>query len=309
MLLLYPGNLYAIKHLVYVVFANLSQAELDYTRVEQAIAYIAGRFTEHPTLDEIAAHVHLSPFHFTRLFTRWAGTSPQRFLRFLTKEYAKQVLAASGDLLEATYQAGLSGTSRLHDLFVTYEAMTPAQYRAQAAGLVIRYGFHATPFGECLLSLTDRGICGLTFQPASERAAALAHLAETWPGATLQANEAETAAVISQLFAPPAAARPPITVLLKGTNFQIKVWEALLRLPAGACVSYKSIAAAIGQPGASQAVGNALGANAIGYLIPCHRVIQEHGGPGGYRWGKARKQALLGWEAARTEQARAIANA
>lgn len=290
-------------------FSQTSQAELDYARVEQAIAYIDAHFTEHPTLDEIAAHVCLSPFHFNRLFTRWAGTSPQRFLRFLTKEYAKQVLAESGDLLDATYQAGLSGTSRLHDLFVSYEAMTPAQYRAQAAGLIIRYGFHATPFGECLLSLTDRGICGLTFQPASEREAALAQLAETWPGATLQANAAETALVIPQLFAAEGGAGQPVAVLLKGTNFQIKVWEALLRLPAGACASYKGIATAIGQPGASQAVGNALGVNNIGYLIPCHRVIQEHGGPGGYRWGRARKQAMLGWEATRAEQAHSVARA
>lgn len=283
-----------------------SQSELDYTRVEQAISYIADRFKEHPTLEEVAAHVHLSPFHFDRLFTRWAGISPQRFMRFLTKEYARQVLAESGNLLDATYQAGLSGTSRLHDLFVTYEAMTPAQYREQAAGLIIRYGFHDTPFGECLLSLTDRGICGLTFQPTAEREAALAQLAATWPGATLLAQESETALVVSQLFAPTDPNGLPLTLLLKGTNFQIKVWEALLRIPAGKYASYKSVAAAIGQPGASQAVGNAVGANAIGYLIPCHRVIQEHGGPGGYRWGRARKQALLGWEASRAEQERVM---
>ncbi|WP_046244667.1 bifunctional transcriptional activator/DNA repair enzyme AdaA [Hymenobacter terrenus] len=282
---------------------HTSQAALDYARVEQAIEYIAARFTEHPNLEEIAAHVHLSPFHFNRLFTRWAGTSPQRFLRFLTKEYAKQVLTESGDVLAATYQAGLSGTSRLHDLFVAYEAMTPAEYRAQAAGLVIRYGFHPTPFGEALLSLTDRGICGLTFQTVAERPAALAQLHVTWPGATLHANEAETAVVAAQLFAlAPTSAGKPMPLLLKGTNFQIKVWEALLRIPAGARVSYRDIAAAIAHPGASQAVGGAVGANAIGYLIPCHRVIQQNGGPGGYRWGNARKQALLGWEAVRAEQ-------
>ncbi|MBX0288906.1 methylated-DNA--[protein]-cysteine S-methyltransferase [Hymenobacter sp. HSC-4F20] len=277
-----------------------SQAELDYARVEQAIEYIATHFTEQPSLDDIAAHVHLSPFHFTRLFTRWAGTSPQRFLRFLTKEYAKQVLRESGNVLAATYQAGLSGTSRLHDLFVTYEAMTPAEYRTQAAGLLIRYGFHPTPFGECLLSLTDRGICGLTFQPSSERAAALSQLQATWPGAVLQPNETETATIVEQLFGSASlGVVKPLPLLLKGTNFQIKVWEALLRIPAGAVVSYRHLATAIGQPGASQAVGGAIGANGIGYLIPCHRVIQQHGGPGGYRWGSARKQALLGWEAAR----------
>lgn len=276
-----------------------SQAQLDYARVEQAIEYIAARFTQRPTLEAIAAHVHLSPFHFNRLFTRWAGTSPQRFLRFLTKEYAKQVLAESGDVLTATYQAGLSGTSRLHDLFVAYEAMTPAEYRAQAAGLVIRFGFHPTPFGECLLSLTDRGICGLSFQPVAARDFALAQLRVAWPDAALHASEAETSAVAAQLFGPPAGGRSNVSLLLKGTNFQIKVWEALLRIPAGTRVSYRDLAATIGQPGASQAVGSAVGANTIGYLIPCHRVIQQNGGPGGYRWGVARKQALLGWEAAR----------
>ncbi|UPL47882.1 bifunctional transcriptional activator/DNA repair enzyme AdaA [Hymenobacter sublimis] len=281
---------------------QLTQAELDYARVEQAIGYIAAHFTAQPSLHDIAAHVHLSPFHFNRLFTRWAGTSPQRFLRFLTKEYARQVLLESGDMLAATYQAGLSGSSRLHDLFVTYEAMTPAEYRAQAAGLVIRYGFHPTPFGECLLSLTERGICGLTFQSATERETALTQLRTTWPGATLLADEPETAAVAASLFQVPGpTAARPLPLLLKGTNFQIKVWEALLRIPAGAVVSYRHIAAALGQPGASQAVGGAVGANLIGYLIPCHRVIQQHGGPGGYRWGSARKQALLAWEAARSE--------
>ncbi|QNH63486.1 bifunctional transcriptional activator/DNA repair enzyme AdaA [Hymenobacter sediminicola] len=283
-----------------------SQAELDYARVEQAIEYIAAHFMEQPALEDIASHVHLSPFHFNRLFTRWAGTSPQRFLRFLTKEYARQILADSGSVLDAAYQAGLSGAGRLHDLFVTYEAMTPAEYRGQAAGLVIRYGFHPTRFGECLLSLTDRGICGLTFQPAADWEAALNQLRAAWPGATLQSDSAETGSVAAQLFAAEQVRNKPLPLLLKGTNFQIKVWEALLRIPAGALVSYRDVAAAIGQPGASQAVGGAVGANHIGYLIPCHRVIQQHGGPGGYRWGSARKQALLGWEATRTEHMQSV---
>ncbi|WP_151085727.1 bifunctional transcriptional activator/DNA repair enzyme AdaA [Hymenobacter baengnokdamensis] len=276
-----------------------TQASLDYTRVEQAISFIAGHVAQQPSLEEIAAHVHLSPFHFNRLFTRWAGISPQRFLRFLTKEYARQVLAESGNVLAATHQAGLSGPSRLHDLFVTYEAMTPAEYRAQAAGLFIAYGFHPTPFGECLLSLTDRGICGLTFQAEAEQGAALTQLRAAWPGAILVPDATRTAAVAARLFATKVdPAGPPVPLLLKGTNFQVKVWEALLRIPAGAVVSYREVAAAIGQPGASQAVGGAVGANSIAYLIPCHRVIQQHGGPGGYRWGSARKQALLAREAA-----------
>ncbi|UOQ65868.1 bifunctional transcriptional activator/DNA repair enzyme AdaA [Hymenobacter volaticus] len=278
-----------------------SQVALDYARVEQAIAFIAANYTQHPTLEDIAAHVHVSPFHFNRLFTRWAGISPQRFVRFLTKEYAKQVLAESGSVLDATYQAGLSGSSRLHDLFVTYEAMTPGEYKEQASGMHIVYGFHATLFGECLLSLTERGICGLTFHDARERDATLAQLRAAWPEATLTPDFARTEAVAAQLFSGAADATKPFNLLIKGTNFQIKVWEALLRIPSGAMVSYQDIATALGQPRASQAVGGAVGANAIGYLIPCHRVIQQHGGPGGYRWGVARKQALLGWEATRVE--------
>ncbi|UOG74497.1 methylated-DNA--[protein]-cysteine S-methyltransferase [Hymenobacter tibetensis] len=279
----------------------LSQSGLDYARVEQAIAFIAKHHTQQPTLEDIAAHVHISPFHFSRLFTRWAGTSPQRFMRFLTKEYAKQMLFESDDLLAATYQTGLSSPSRLHDLFVTYEAMTPTEYKSQAAGMVVYYGFHPTPFGECLLSLTDRGICGLSFQAASEQEAALQQLYAAWPAATLQRNDAKTGETVALLFHQTSSSNKPFNLLLKGTNFQIKVWEALLRIPSGALVSYRNVAAAIGQPSASQAVGGAIGANAIGYLIPCHRVIQQHGGPGGYRWGNVRKQALVGWEAARRE--------
>lgn len=275
-----------------------SQAALDYARIEQAIAFIAGRFTDRPSLPEIAAQVHLSPFHFERMFSRWAGTSPQRFLRFLTKEYAKQVLLETGDVLTATDAAGLSAPSRLHDLFVTYEAMTPAEYRSQGARLRIRYGWVPTPFGEALLALTERGICALSFPAAGEQAAALAALRETWSRATLVEDAAGVAAVAARLFAPDPHGPAP-HLLLKGTNFQIKVWEALLRIPPGRLVSYGTVAAALGQPGAGQAVGSAVGANNIGYLIPCHRVIQQHGGLGGYRWGTARKQALLGWEAAR----------
>lgn len=275
-----------------------SQSALDYARIEQAIQFIANHFTDRPTLAAMADHVHLSPFHFDRMFTRWAGISPQRFLRFLTKEYAKQVLIESGDVLTATDAAGLSSTSRLYDLFVTYEAMTPAEYRALGTGLLIRYGFAPTPFGECLLGRTERGICFLNFQPVAERATALAQLQATWDRAVLVPDELGTAAVVAQLFTPAAGGGSAPHLLLKGTNFQIKVWEALLRIPPGRLVSYRDVAAAIGQPGAGQAVGGAVGANNIGYLIPCHRVIQQHGGLGGYRWGTPRKQVLLGWEAA-----------
>lgn len=275
-----------------------AQAALDYARVEQAIAFIETHFLTQPSLEELAAHVHLSKFHFDRLFTRWAGISPQRFVRYLTKEYAKQLLDESGDVLAAAYQAGLSGPGRLHDLFVTYEAMTPAEYKKRGVGLAIAYGFHLTPFGKCLLSVTGRGVCGLTFPAAGDRAAAVAQLWADWRGAELREDPPATAAVAAQLFAPTTEPRPVVPLLLKGTNFQVKVWEALLQIPTGQVVSYQQVAAAIGQPGAGQAVGGAVGANPVGYLIPCHRVIQKTGALGGYCWGSGRKQALLGWEAA-----------
>ena len=251
-------------------------------------------------MKEIADSVHLSEYHFERLFSRWAGTSPQRFVRFLTKEYAKELLGQSKDLLEVTYAAGLSSPGRLHDLMVTYEAVSPGEYKKQGAGLDISYGFHPTPFGECLLSATQRGVCGLSFQAAAEGETALQRLRATWPGANLRTNAALTSSLVERIFfALPT--NKPLPLLLKGTNFQVKVWEALLRIPAGQVTSYDGMAATIGHPKACQAVGNAVGSNPIGYLIPCHRVIQKTGALGGYRWGTERKRAVLAWEAARVQ--------
>ncbi|MBC7920867.1 MAG: bifunctional helix-turn-helix domain-containing protein/methylated-DNA--[protein]-cysteine S-methyltransferase [Ferruginibacter sp.] len=281
---------------------NPVQATLDYERIQGAIHYIAQNFTRQPGLKEIADSVHLSEYHFERLFSRWAGTSPQRFVRFLTKEYAKELLGQSKDLLEVTYAAGLSSPGRLHDLFVTYEAMSPGEYKKQAAGLDISYGFHPTPFGECLVSATQRGVCGLSFQTAEERETVFQRLRTAWPGANLRTNAALTSALVEQIFFALPASKPP-TLLLKGTNFQIKVWEALLRIPAGQVTSYDGMAAMIGHPKACQAVGNAVGSNPVGYLIPCHRVIQKTGALGGYRWGTERKRAILAWEAARVQPA------
>lgn len=275
-----------------------TSALYDYQRIEKAIRFIEENFKTQPSLRQIADHVGLSEYHFQRLFTRWAGTSPQRFVRFLTKEYAKEQLASSPNLLETTYEVGLSSPSRLHDLFVTYEAMTPAEFRALGAGVTIRYGIHETPFGECLIAVTERGITDLRFLDKSDDAEAIvAQLQLEWPRAEATHDVSATLSYIQPLFHPKNESAEPLLLLLRGTNFQIKVWEALLRIPAGRLVSYDDVARSIGQPTASRAVGTAIGSNRLAYLIPCHRVLQKSGGLGGYRWGTARKQALLGYEA------------
>lgn len=279
------------------------QAAIDYGRIEKAITFIEQNFIRQPSLKEIADAVHLSEFHFERMFSRWAGTTPQRFLRYLTKEYARQLLEQAKDVTDVSYQVGLSGTGRLHDLFVTYEAMSPGEYKQRGSGLQIFYGFHPTPFGECLIALTSRGVCSLTFQAADEGALALAGLKASWPEAIFSENQTLTKNVVEQIFAPASTdSSKPIHLLLKGTNFQIKVWEALLKIPAGSAASYETIAWTIGNPKAVRAVGTACGSNQIGYLIPCHRVLQKAGNMGGYRWGTFRKKALLAWEAAQLSQ-------
>ncbi|MPR34293.1 bifunctional transcriptional activator/DNA repair enzyme AdaA [Salmonirosea aquatica] len=275
--------------------ANAAQ---DYQRIEKAIRFIEENYRTQPALRQIADHVGLSEYYFQRLFTRWAGTSPQRFMRYLTKEYAKQQLATSSNLLDATYEAGLSSPSRLHDLFVTYEAMTPAEFRALGAGVTLRYGIHETPFGTCLIAVTERGITDLRFlDEGSSADSLLVQLQSEWPQASCVNDEAGTLPYIEQLFSTATSRNTPLPLVLRGTNFQIKVWEALLRIPTGRLVSYDDVARAIGQPTASRAVGTAIGSNRIAYLIPCHRVLQKSGGLGGYRWGTTRKQAMLAREA------------
>lgn len=277
---------------------DTQQAALDYERVEKAIAYIQENFKQRPTLPDVADSVHLSPFHFERLFARWAGTTPQRFMRYLTTDYAKTLLDQQHDLLDVTEATGLSSTSRLHDLFVTFEGLSPGEYKQGGAGLTISYGFHATPFGECLLALTARGICSLTFQKTTDRSDALADLRATWFRAVFQEDTATTGVVVNQLFDDDSDRSKPFHLLVRGTNFQIKVWEALLKIPAGQVVDYGTVARQIGSPGAVRAVGTACGSNPVALLIPCHRVLQRTGGIGGYRWGITRKRAILGWEAA-----------
>lgn len=275
------------------------QEAIDYNRIERAIHFIEENFQYQPRLKEIADHVALSEFHFNRLFSKWAGTSPQRFMRFLTKEFAKEKLAQSDNLLDATFESGLSSTSRLHDLFVSYEAMTPAEFKAKGEGLTIYYGIHETPFGECLIALTGRGITDLRFLENENKEQIIEQLKEDFSKAEISSDNNLTQPFIDQIFYETENTDTPITLLLRGTNFQIKVWEALLRIPFGQMVSYDAIAQAIGKPGASRAVGTAIGSNRLGYIIPCHRVLQKVGGIGGYRWGTIRKKAIIGWEMAR----------
>jgi AraC family transcriptional regulator of adaptative response/methylated-DNA-[protein]-cysteine methyltransferase len=275
------------------------QGSEDYRRVERAIAFLDDRWQAQPPLDEVAAHVGLSAFHFQRLFHRWAGVSPKRFVQWLTLEHAKRNLRDSATVLGASHDAGLSGSSRLHDLFVRLEAVTPGEYRQAGRGLELRWGRHDSPFGPAFIATTARGICALGFCDADDEA--LAELGRDWPGATQVRDDAATAPWLARAFAGNPHAEG-LALFVRATPFQLQVWRALLAVPAGRLTTYQAIAAAIGRPTAARAVGNAVGANPVGWLIPCHRVIRELGTFGGYRWGRARKRVMLGWEAARAGQ-------
>ena len=273
----------------------------DYQRVERAIEFIEENFRRQPSLDDISGFIALSPFHTQRLFKRWAGISPKRFIQFLTIEYAKRVLDDSGSLFDAAYESGLSGTGRLHDLFVTFDAVTPGEYKKKGEDLVIQYGIHSCPFGRCMIGVTERGICWLSFFGEEGPERSLAELSGQWEGAVLRESSSATAGYVDRIFDPEAShSGDPLALFLKGTNFQIKVWEALLRLPPGGLFTYEFVAASIDAPGATRAVASAIGRNPVSYIIPCHRVLRKSGEMSGYRWGPARKKAIIAWEAAHT---------
>lgn len=275
----------------------------DYYRIADALQFLEQHYREQPNLDDVAAYAGLSPAHFQRLFRRWAGISPKRFLQYLTIDYAKTQLADSHTVLDAAYAAGLSSPGRLHDLFVNVDAVTPGEFKQQGVGLEIRYGFHATPFGDCILAVTPRGICTLNFVD-KEHAAAVDALFAAWPAADIREDSRITQPIVDVIFPREEwTGRRQISLFIAGTNFQLKVWDALLRIPPGRLSTYGDIARAVGNAGAARAVGSAVGANPIAYLIPCHRVIRQSGAFGDYRWGSTRKQALLGWEAAQLELA------
>jgi len=273
---------------------HLKQLSDDYLRIEQAILYLEKNYKDQPSLEEISAQVGLSEYHFQRLFTRWAGVSPKRFLQFLTKENAKDLLDRSENLLNTTHQTGLSSLGRLHDLFVSTEAVSPGEYKSRGIGVTIRYGIHPTPFGKCLIGTTDRGICHLGFIQTSE-GDSIDNLVSGWSQAEMIEDYKSTASLVKPIFDLGHRGKP-LSIHLRGTNFQLKVWEALLQIPAGAVTSYEGIAARIGRPNALRAVGTAVGHNPIAVLIPCHRVIRKVGDFGNYRYGALRKKALLARE-------------
>ena len=278
--------------------------QATYARMERAIVWLAAHYREQPDLEAIAASSGLSPHHFQRLFTRWVGVSPKKFAGYLTLGHAKRRLAAANSVLDTALDAGLSGPGRLHDLFVTYEAVTPGEWKAHGAGLTLRYGWQPSPFGACLLVATDRGLCGLGFELAEGRAATEDDLLGRWGEARLLADDAAVRRHAASVFGDAGA---PLHLVLKGTPFQTKVWEALLRLPFGTVTSYRELAATLDRPGAARAVAGAVAENPVAWLIPCHRVIRGTGAITGYRWGADRKRAMLGWEAAEADRVAASA--
>ena len=274
----------------------------DFQRIAAAIHYLVDRQEDQPELEDVAAVVGLSPHHFQRVFTRWAGLSPKKFLKHITLDAAKNRLDASLSVMDAAFDVGLSGASRLHDLFVTVDAVTPGEYKSQGNGMVFKYGFHPSLFGEVIVVVSERGLAGLGFTTEIGRTQALAEQNNGWDQATWKHDQKVTNSYAEQVFSGAPKPTVPLSVLMRGTPFQIKVWEALLRIPSGKVISYGVLANRLGQPTAARAVGTACGANRVGFLIPCHRVIRETGAITGYRWGADRKHAMLAWEAAKAEE-------
>ena len=275
----------------------------DYDLVRRAIRFLSENWTDHPDLDELARHVGLSPAHCQKLFKRWCGLSPKEFVQAITVDHARALLGGAASVLDAAHEVGLSGASRLHDLFVDHEAMTPGDYKRRGEGLRMVYGFHPSPFGEVLVLATDRGVAGLAFVDEDKnqtRPEALADMTGRWPGATYVEDPKQTERYVRRIF-DAALWQPeqPVRLVLIGTDFEVRVWEALLKIPMGRAVSYADIARHLGKPQASRAVGSAVGRNPISFVVPCHRVLRGDGNLGGYHWGLTRKKALIGWETGR----------
>jgi AraC family transcriptional regulator of adaptative response/methylated-DNA-[protein]-cysteine methyltransferase len=271
----------------------------DYPAVKRAIEYISTHWRDQPSIEAVAEHVGLSASHFQHLFKRWAGLTPKAFLQAITIDRARELLRDSSSVLDTAYDVGLSGPSRLHDLFVSHDAMTPGDYRR--AGLRLSYGFHPSPFGEAIVVAAPRGLAGLGFVDEEDRAAALADMQRRWPLAVLAPDQAATAPLAARAF-DPAQWRPetPLRIVMIGSDFEVRVWETLLSVPMGCATSYSDIARHLGKPKAARAVGAAVGRNPISFVVPCHRVLGRSGALTGYHWGLARKQAIIGWEAGRT---------
>jgi AraC family transcriptional regulator of adaptative response/methylated-DNA-[protein]-cysteine methyltransferase len=271
----------------------------DYQRIAQAIEFINANAKQQPSLENIAAHLHLSPFHFQRLFSQWAGVAPKKYLQILTVDRAKQLLAQSKPLAEVSDSVGLSGSSRLHDHFVQLEAASPGEFKAGGAGMEIRYSVIGGPFGDAFIAVTPRGICKLSFLSNNNIEQQIVDLNAQWPAAKLVNQASETTQMVEALFAGKQTINGPLSLYVKGTNFQINVWRALLQIEPGCINSYAQVAAAVGKPRAYRAVGTAIGSNQVAFFIPCHRVLQQSGQIGGYLWGETRKHAIHAWESAR----------
>ncbi|MGC1350610.1 MAG: bifunctional helix-turn-helix domain-containing protein/methylated-DNA--[protein]-cysteine S-methyltransferase [Xanthobacteraceae bacterium] len=281
----------------------LHEAAADYDVVRRAIGHIRKHWREQPEIDAIAEAAGVTPTELHHLFRRWAGLTPKAFLQALTLDGARRLLRDSASVLDATYEVGLSGPGRLHDLFVTHEAMSPGEWKAGGEGLTIKFGFHPSPFGKVLIMATDRGLAGVAFADPGEEQAALADMRRRWPKATYVADETRSAPIARRIFDPSEwRAEQPLRVVLIGTDWEVRVWEALLKIPMGNVATYSGIAEKICTPAAARAVGAAVGKNPIAFVVPCHRVIGKSGDLTGYHWGITRKRAMLGWEAGQVLQ-------
>jgi AraC family transcriptional regulator, regulatory protein of adaptative response / methylated-DNA-[protein]-cysteine methyltransferase len=270
----------------------------DYDLVKHTLAFISENWRDQPSLETLADQAGLSPTHLQRLFTRWAGLSPKAFLQAVTLDHARGLLRDSASILDASYELGLSGPGRLHDLFVTHEGMSPGIYKAHGRGLNIEYGFHDCPFGRALILITSEGLAGLAFADHGKEKSVLADMTARWPEATYVENHQATASYAKRIFESERwKPDQPLRIVFIGSDFEIRVWETILRIPFGKASTYSDIASHIGKPKAARAVGSAVGKNPISFVVPCHRVLEKSGGLGGYHWGLTRKRAILGWEA------------
>ncbi|MTI01124.1 bifunctional helix-turn-helix domain-containing protein/methylated-DNA--[protein]-cysteine S-methyltransferase [Roseibium sp. RKSG952] len=292
-----------------VTVATGETAEKDYAVVRQTLERITRDWRDQPSLDQMAAEAGLQPIQLQRVFSRWAGLTPKQFLQAITLDYAKALLRDRTSVLETTYEVGLSGPGRLHDLFVTHEAMTPGNYRNRGAGLTISHGFHPSPFGKVLIMVTDHGLAGLGFADPGEEQSALEDMCNRWPAAEFLESREKTVCYAQRIFDPSQwQPETPLNIVLIGTDFEIRVWQALLRIPMGQATTYSDIAAHLGNPGASRAVGTAVGRNPISFVVPCHRVLGKTGTLCGYHWGLTRKRAILGWENGLTQPVLEVAD-
>ena len=284
----------------------LAAAAADYDVVRRAIGHIRGHWREQPEVEAIAEAAGVTPTELHHLFRRWAGLTPKAFLQALTLDRARQLLRDSASVLDATYEVGLSGPGRLHDLFVTHEAMSPGEWKSGGEGLTVRFGFHPSPFGKALVMATDRGLAGLAFADPGEEETALVDMKSRWPKACYVEDVAHTVPIARRIF-DPARWRPsePLRVVLIGTDWEVRVWEALLQIPLGRLTTYSDLAAKLSAPAAARAVGAAVGKNPVSFVVPCHRVVGKSGQLTGYHWGITRKHAMLGWEAGRLSAAAA----